>query len=106
MKPAPQLFRYVRPILAISFVIFSFGFLFTIVWKAVPPGNKEIIGIAVGFVLGQLSVVGSYYFGSSKDKSDQDQARVESDKVQADNTVETATVNAQTATVNTQTTTP
>jgi hypothetical protein len=103
-KPTPQLFRYVRPVLAISFVTFSFGFLFTIVWKAIPPENKEIVGLAVGFVLGQLSVVGGYYFGSSKDKSDQDQARTFADT--QPEKVDTAVITADTATVNTNTTTP
>lgn len=101
MKPTPQLFRYVRPVLAIATVVFSFGFLFTIVWKDLPEGSKEIIALAAGYTLSQVSNIYSYYFGTSKDKSDQEQASAFTLK-----TTETAIVNAETATVNTQTTTP
>lgn len=95
MKPTPHLFRYVRPLIAIAFVVFSFGFLFTIVWKAVPLENKEIITLAAGYILGVMSTIIGYYFGTSKDKSDQDQATT----FTAQKT-ETAIVNADTATVN------
>lgn len=42
--------------------------------KTVPLGNETILNVAAGIVLGVLSTVCAYYFGSSKDKSDQEKA--------------------------------
>lgn len=74
MKLPPTLLRFVRPILALIVVILSFGFLFYLCVYPVPEQNKDIIQIAAGIDLGVLASVVAYYFGSSKDKSDQDQA--------------------------------
>lgn len=53
-------------------VILSFGFLYLIAVKNIPADNKDILQISAGLVLGVLATVAAYYFGSSKDKSDQD----------------------------------
>lgn len=68
----PTIFRYARHIIAFTIVIGSFGFLFILMYRSVPAQNKDTINLAVGFVLGLLTGVGAYYFGSSKDKSDAD----------------------------------
>lgn len=67
-----KLFRYTRHIIAILIVLGSFGFLFSLVYHAMPAGNTAVLQIAAGIVLGVLAAVTGYYFGSSKDKSDQD----------------------------------
>lgn len=66
--------RNARSIIAISVVYLSFAFLFTLVLTTVPDGNKTLINVAAGIVLGALGAVCNYYFGSSKDKSDQEKA--------------------------------
>jgi hypothetical protein len=70
----PVVFRYARHLIAFIVAFGSFGFLFALVYRSVPDGNKDIINVAAGFVLGVLGTVASYYFGNSKDKSDADQA--------------------------------
>lgn len=69
-----KFFRYTRHIIAILIVVGSFGFLFSLVWHAMPPENKDVLQLAAGLVLAVLAGVTAYYFGSSKDKSDQDKA--------------------------------
>lgn len=66
--------RNARSIISISVVYLSFAFLFTLLMKTVPIGNETILNVAAGIVLGVLSTVCAYYFGSSKDKSDQEKA--------------------------------
>jgi hypothetical protein len=67
-----KFFKYTRSIVAFLIVVFSFGFLFLIAIRTIPAANKDILQIAAGLVLGVLATVAAYYFGSSKDKSDQD----------------------------------
>lgn len=69
-----KFFKYTRSLIAFFIVILSFGFLFALIYKNVPPDNKDILQISAGLVLGVLATVTAYYFGSSKDKSDQDKA--------------------------------
>lgn len=69
-----KFFRYTRSLIAFLIVICSFGFLYLIAVRNVPPDNKDILQISAGLVLGVLATVTAYYFGSSKDKSDQDKA--------------------------------
>lgn len=61
-----------RSIIAFGIVFMSFGFLYFLLYKKIPVENKDILQISAGIVLGVLGTVASYYFGSSKDKSDQD----------------------------------
>lgn len=68
------LFKNTRSILAFIFVIFSFGFLYAILFVHVPAENRTIINVSIGYVLGVLTAIAAYYWGSSKDKSDQDKA--------------------------------
>lgn len=72
--PTPVIFRFARAIIAFTIVIGSFGFLIILTYRSVPAANKDTINLATGFVLGLLTAVGAYYFGSSKDKSDSDSA--------------------------------
>jgi hypothetical protein len=67
-------FKYARAIIAFLIVLLSFGFLYLIALRSIPVGNKDVLQVAAGIVLGALAFVTGYYFGSSKDKSDQDKA--------------------------------
>lgn len=59
-----------RGVLAILIVFGCFTFLFTLLFKPIPEANASAVNVAQGFVLGVLSMVAAYYFGSSKDQSD------------------------------------
>lgn len=73
MNKTPHVFRYVRPLLAMLIVLLSFGFLYLIALKPIPDANASPVNTAQGFLLAALGVVVSYYFGTSKDKSDGEQ---------------------------------
>lgn len=74
MQTTPVVFKYARAVIGFTIVLGSFGFLFLLCYRAIPESNKDTIQTALGFVLGLLTAVGAYYFGSSKDKSDSDSA--------------------------------
>lgn len=63
-----------RSLIAFGIVLMSFGFLYFLLYRKIPAENKDILQIAAGIVLGVLGTVASYYFGSSKDKSDQEKS--------------------------------
>jgi hypothetical protein len=87
----PTLLRFVRPLIALIIVVCSFGFLFYLCAWPIPEQNKDIIQVAAGLDLALLGLVGNYYYGSSKDKSDHEQAMR-----QPDTTVTTTTTNEKT----------
>lgn len=76
VKFSLPIFKYTRGVLAYLIVIGGFAFLFCLLWVTVPKDNKEIILFSAGYVLGIVSMVAAYYFGASKDKSDQDQSKI------------------------------
>jgi hypothetical protein len=71
-----NIFKYARPVLAYLVVLLSFGFLYCLAFIKIPPDNKDTVNLCAGLVLGVLAVVIGYYFGTSKDKSDQDQSKI------------------------------
>ena len=76
MKFQFPIFKYTRGVLAYVIIIGCFSYLFLIAVHAVPVENKELVSQAQGFILAILGVVAGYYFGASKDKSDQDQSKI------------------------------
>lgn len=70
----PIVFRFARHIIAFIVIAGSFAFLFALLRWAVPAENREMLQLAQGFVLSLSGIVVGYYFGTSKDKSDADQA--------------------------------
>lgn len=87
MQVTPVIFRYARAIIGFTIVLGSFGFLFLLCYRAIPESNKDTVQTATGFVLGLLTAVGAYYFGSSKDKSDSDSAARDTTTTTSINTV-------------------
>lgn len=75
--------RNVRSILAVFITVAGFGFLYALLRVRIPQGNETILNVAAGFVLGVVASVATYYFGSSKDKSDVDKSDSEIEKKQA-----------------------
>lgn len=69
------LLKFVRPVLALVIFGFSFGFMFFMLYREIPAGNKDTLNIVIGFTFGVTASVGAYYFGTSKDKSDTEQAQ-------------------------------
>lgn len=63
------IFENIRSIIALSFIFLSFGFIYMIAIKKVPPENVTIVNIASGIVLGGLPFLMGYYFGSSKNET-------------------------------------
>lgn len=63
-------FANIRAIIGLLIVSCSFTFLFLLLKRDVPPNNKDVLQTAAGFILGVVTTVGSYYFGSSKNESD------------------------------------
>ena len=56
----------------IAFVIIlaGFGFLFLLVYKTVPEGNRDIVLFAAGFCFALMKDVAGWLFGSSKKEAD------------------------------------
>lgn len=72
-----------RSIIAVFIVIGGFSFLFSLLHYKIPGGNETVLNVATGLVLAAMGAVTSYYFGSSKDKSDVDKADSEVKKQEA-----------------------
>lgn len=76
MKLLDALGKNARTIIALSVIYLSFGFLYMVALRKVPDGNRDLIMLSAGIVLGVVATVTAYYFGSSKDKSDQEKADI------------------------------
>lgn len=66
--------KNVRSIIAFIVVVMGFAFLFALLKIPIPKENETVLNVATGLVLAALGGVIAYYFGSSKDKSDDDKA--------------------------------
>lgn len=57
----------VRSVLAIMLVLLSYIVLFILLNKPVPPENKDLVNVTIGFIIGSgVSGVVGYYYVSSK----------------------------------------
>lgn len=74
--------------LAIIIVVGGISFLFALLFVPIPEQNQNAVNVAMGFVLSIIGVVATYYFGSSKDKSDQEKANNVSSIVKSGTTVD------------------
>jgi hypothetical protein len=72
-----------RGVIALLVVVASFGFLFALLFVPIPEQNKETTNVTIGFVLVTLGIVIGYYFGTSKDTSDQTKTKNVSDLMKA-----------------------
>lgn len=66
--------KNVRSIIGLFIVLGGFTFLFALLSIKIPDGNATVLNVAAGLVLAAMGAVTSYYFGSSKDKSDVDKS--------------------------------
>ena len=60
----------IRNIIAVLYVTLVLVFIYVLVFRAVPPGNKDLINVLGGVVIGGVGTILSYFFGSSKNESD------------------------------------
>ncbi len=61
-----------RPIIGILVMLGCFAFWFTLLYKEIPAPNRDAVNIGSGVMFGLATAIVSYYFGSSKDKTDSD----------------------------------
>lgn len=56
----------IRNILAVLYVTMVLVYIYVLVFKPVPPENKDLVNIIGGNVIGGLGIILGYYFGASK----------------------------------------
>lgn len=70
------LFKNMRGFVALIFVFGVISFDFLLAFKAIPAENKELLYTITGGLNTVAAAIVNYYFGSSKDKSDQEKATI------------------------------
>jgi hypothetical protein len=70
------LFKNMRGFIALIFVFGVIAFDFLLAFKAIPTENKELLYTITGGLNTVAAAIVNYYFGSSKDKSDQEKATI------------------------------
>jgi len=84
MKFIEALSKNARTLIALSVIYLSFGFLFLVTRREIPQNNRDLVMLAAGIVLGVVTTVAAYYFGSSKDKSDSEKAEIQTKIIEAE----------------------
>lgn len=56
----------IRNIIAVMYNLLALVFIYVLACKAVPAENKDLINVLGGSVFGGLCMIISFYFGSSK----------------------------------------
>lgn len=70
MKVMKELYMYV---LGAIVVLCAFFLGYLLATNEIPTGNKDVVMVAVGVILGWGSMVVGYFFGSSKSSSDKNE---------------------------------
>lgn len=70
----PPKLEYVPALLSAIVVLGVLSILGTLLFHPVPTENKDLINIAFGGLLGSLTTVVAFYFGSSKSSQAKDDA--------------------------------
>jgi len=70
MKVMKELYMY---ILGAIVIILSFLMGYLLATHEIPGGNKDVVMVAVGIILGWGSMVVGYFFGSSKSSADKNE---------------------------------
>ena len=84
-----------RGFIALIIIIGSFGFLYLLMFRAIPENNKDIVLTSSGVILTLSAAVVGWYFGSSKISSDAEKVE------QARQLTKTEEVKTETVTSNT-----
>ena len=70
MKILKELYMY---LLGALVVLCAFFLGYLLATNEIPSGNKDVVMVAVGVILGWGSMVVGYFFGSSKSSSDKNE---------------------------------
>lgn len=70
MKVAKELYMY---ILGAIIVLCAFFLGYLLATNEIPGGNKDVVMVSVGVILGWGSMVVGYFYGSSKSSSDKNE---------------------------------
>lgn len=70
MKVAKELYMY---LLGAIVIVLSFFMGYLLATNGIPEGNKDVVMVSVGVILGWGSAVISYFFGSSKSSADKNE---------------------------------
>lgn len=60
----------IRNIIAVLYVSLVLGFIYVLAFKAVPEGNRDLVNVLGGVVIGGVGIILSYLYGTSKDQTD------------------------------------
>jgi drug/metabolite transporter (DMT)-like permease len=70
MKMTQNIYQYILGTLLVLALLFLLYFLFT---KDIPDANRNLLSLLVGALIGSVTTIVQYYFGSSKGSSDKDE---------------------------------
>jgi hypothetical protein len=70
MKVAKELYMY---LLGAIVILCAFFLGYLLATNEIPGGNKDVVMVAVGVILGWGSMVVGYFFGSSKSSADKNE---------------------------------
>lgn len=70
MQVAKELYMY---LLGAIVIVLSFFIGYILAMYEIPYGNKDVVMVAVGVILGWGSMVVGYFFGSSKSSADKNE---------------------------------
>lgn len=65
--------NFMRSLLAFIIVVTGIAYIFGLTFSEVPPANREFANLCLGYVVGLISGVTLYYFGTSQGSSDKDE---------------------------------
>jgi ABC-type tungstate transport system substrate-binding protein len=60
----------IRNTLATAWTALSFIFLFKLLSREIPEGNRDVVTTIAGVIIGQLIAIIGFYFGQSKSEID------------------------------------
>lgn len=67
MERAKEIYMYVLGALV---VVSGFVLVWLLIFQAVPTSNERILDVGLGILLGQVTTVIGYFYGSSKSSAD------------------------------------
>lgn len=62
-SPNPIMRMAYAAVISVGFI----GALSAMIFRSIPDGNGDALGIMIGYLGGQLLVVGAWYFGATKE---------------------------------------
>lgn len=60
----------IRNIISVLYVSLVLLYIYVLAFKAVPSENRDLVNVLGGVVIGGVTIILGYYFGSSKSNND------------------------------------